>query len=131
LNVPDLQASPANLGEYFTDKQILRSLVMQLNKDLASAAIPLKFLLTVKYGFVEMREKLSRELEKLSMQQVFNFLYRVDISEQQLMRGMPTPGLDLDLFSELIIKRELQKVVLRKLYSDSSAQAEIEDENED
>ena len=102
---------------------------MQLNKDLASAAIPLKFLLTVKYGFVEMREKLSRELEKLSMQQVFNFLYRVDISEQQLMRGMPTPGLDLDLFSELIIKRELQKVVLRKLYSDSSAQAEIEDEN--
>jgi hypothetical protein len=129
LNVPDLQASPANLGEYFTDKQILRSLVMQLNKDLASAAIPLKFLLTVKYGFVEMREKLSRELEKLSMQQVFNFLYRVDISEQQLMRGMPTPGLDLDLFSELIIKRELQKVVLRKLYSDSSAQAEIEDEN--
>jgi hypothetical protein len=131
LNVPDLQASPANLGEYFTDKQILRSLVMQLNKDLASAAIPLKFLLTVKYGFVEMREKLSRELEKLSMQQVFNFLYRVDISEQELMRGMPTPGLDLDLFSELIIKRELQKVVLRKLYSDSSAQAEIEDENED
>lgn len=131
MNVPDLQASPANLGEYFTDKQILRSLVMQLNKDLASAAIPLKFLLTVKYGFVEMREKLSRELEKLSMQQVFNFLYRVDISEQQLMRGMPTPGLDLDLFSELIIKRELQKVVLRKLYSDSSAQAEIEDENED
>lgn len=129
MNVPDLQASPANLGEYFTDKQILRSLVMQLNKDLASAAIPLKFLLTVKYGFVEMREKLSRELEKLSMQQVFNFLYRVDISEQQLMRGMPTPGLDLDLFSELIIKRELQKVVLRKLYSDSSAQAEIEDEN--
>jgi hypothetical protein len=129
LNVPDLQASPANLGEYFTDKQILRSLVMQLNKDLASAAIPLKFLLTVKYGFVEMREKLSRELEKLSMQQVFNFLYRVDISEQELMRGMPTPGLDLDLFSELIIKRELQKVVLRKLYSDSSAQAEIEDEN--
>lgn len=131
MNVPDLQASPANLGEYFTDKQILRSLVMQLNKDLASAAIPLKFLLTVKYGFVEMREKLSRELEKLSMQQVFNFLYRVDISEQELMRGMPTPGLDLDLFSELIIKRELQKVVLRKLYSDSSAQAEIEDENED
>ena len=128
MDVPDLQASPGNLSEYFTDKQILRLLVLQMNKDLASAGIPLKFLLTAKYGFDEMRMRLSRELEKLSMQQVFNFLYRVDISEQQLRRGMPTPGLDLDLFSELIIKRELQKVVLRKLYSNASAQAENEDE---
>jgi hypothetical protein len=108
---------PQQLGEYFTDKQILRSLVLQLNKDLSSAGIPLKFLLSARYSFGEMSAKLSEALEKISMQQVFNFLYRVDISEQQLMRGMPTPGVDLSLFSELIIKRELQKVVLRKLYS--------------
>ncbi|MFM2286229.1 MAG: hypothetical protein RLZZ543_1726, partial [Bacteroidota bacterium] len=34
--------------------------------------------------------------------------------------GMPTPGIDDRLFAEIIVKRELQKVVLRKLYSQSN-----------
>ncbi|MEZ5173353.1 MAG: hypothetical protein R2850_07550 [Bacteroidia bacterium] len=117
MKVPDLLEEPSGLSLYFTDKQILRSLVLQLNKDLASAAVPLKFLLSARYSFSDMQNLLSDKLSKIPVQQVFNLLYRVDISEQQLMRGMPTPGVDLDLFSALIIKRELQKVVLRKLYS--------------
>jgi hypothetical protein len=48
---------------------------------------------------------------------MFNLLYRVDVSEKQLKEGMPTPGIDPILVAELVIKRELQKVVLRKQYS--------------
>jgi hypothetical protein len=48
---------------------------------------------------------------------MFNLLYRVDVSEKQLKDGMPTPGIDPILVAELVIKRELQKVVLRKQYT--------------
>jgi hypothetical protein len=48
---------------------------------------------------------------------MFNLLYRVDVSEKQLKDGMPTPGIDPILVAELVIKRELQKVVLKKQYS--------------
>lgn len=131
MKVPDLLAEPSGLSLYFTDKQILRSLVLQLNKDLSSAAVPLKFLLSARYSFGDMQQMLSDTLSKIPVQQVFNLLYRVDISEQQLMKGMPTPGVDLDLFSALIIKRELQKVVLRKLYSSNTEEYTDESDEED
>ncbi|MEX1188946.1 MAG: hypothetical protein WED33_06790 [Bacteroidia bacterium] len=124
MNIPDLKTDKVELTPYFNNKSILRELILQLNKDFLSAGIKLKLLLSRKYEFQELIVIIAEALEKYPTQTVFNLLYRVDISENQLRNAMPTPGVDLTLFSEVIIKRELQKVVLRKLYSSSKQNEE-------
>jgi hypothetical protein len=97
-----------------------RKIIKQLARDFASAGVPVKLLLTRKYTFDELCETLQLAFRDKTAQQLFNVLYRIDVSEKQLFEGMPTPGIDDRLFAEIIIKRELQKVVLRKLYSSNN-----------
>jgi hypothetical protein len=50
-----------------------------------------------------------------------NLLNRVDLTEKQIQKAIPSaPYSNLKLLSELIIKRELQKVVIRYWYRQSS-----------
>ncbi len=56
--------------------------------------------------------------------QLPGLLYRIDISEIQLKKyGAEHPGLDFEeVLAELIIKRELQKVILKKRFSNPEQQ---------
>jgi hypothetical protein len=103
--------------EFLSRKDLLRSLVLQIRKDFDSAGIPIHLLLNKKYSFEELNKLVSDAFMQAGATAMFNLLYRVDVSEKQLHQGMPTPGIDPDLVAALVIKRELQKVVLRKLYS--------------
>ena len=120
LRIPQLQDQSSLLEPYFVQKDLLRDLILQLKKDFNSAGVPVKLLLTRKYTFDELCETLQLAFRDKTAQQLFNVLYRIDVSEKQLYEGMPTPGIDDRLFAEIIIKRELQKVVLRKLYSSNN-----------
>jgi hypothetical protein len=120
LRIPQLQDQSSLLEPYFGQKDLLRDLILQLKKDFNSAGVPVKLLLTRKYTFDELCETLQLSFRDKTAQQLFNVLYRIDVSEKQLYEGMPTPGIDDRLFAEIIIKRELQKVVLRKLYSSNN-----------
>jgi hypothetical protein len=120
LRIPQLQDQSSLLEPYFGQKDLLRDLILQLKKDFNSAGVPVKLLLTRKYTFDELCETLQLSFRDKTAQQLFNVLYRIDVSEKQLYEGMPTPGIDERLFAEIIIKRELQKVVLRKLYSSNN-----------
>ena len=120
LRIPQLQDQSSLLEPYFGQKDLLRDLILQLKKDFNSAGVPVKLLLTRKYTFDELCETLQLSFRDKTAQQLFNVLYRIDVSEKQLYEGMPTPGIDVRLFAEIIIKRELQKVVLRKLYSSNN-----------
>lgn len=122
MNIPGLKSDKEELVPYFHNKSILRDLVLQLNKDFLSAGIKLKLLLSKKYSFQEITSSIAETLEQYPTQSVFNLLYRVDVSESQLTQAMPTPGIDFMLFSEVIVKRELQKVVLRRLYSQTNSE---------
>lgn len=117
MELPKLYASSEQISPYFNNKGLLRELILQLNKDFRSAGIPLKLLLGKGYSFEELCHDITQAFESLPMQTIFNLLYRVDVSEDQLKRGMPTNGVDSDLLVQLIVKRELQKVVIRKIYS--------------
>jgi hypothetical protein len=117
LELPKLYATSEQISPYFNNKGLLRELILQLNKDFRSAGIPLKLLLGKRYSFEELCHDITRAFDSLPMQTIFNLLYRVDVSEAQLKRGMPTNGVDSDLLVQLIVKRELQKVVIRKIYS--------------
>lgn len=118
LRIPGLEEPEFELNQQFlSKKELLRALILQLRKDFNSAGIPIKLLLTRKYSFEALCEAVHEAFTDQSATSIFNLLYRVDISETQLRKGMPTPGIDPQLMAGLIIKRELQKVVLRSLYS--------------
>jgi len=118
LRLPALN-EPGNLvdTEFFSQKDLLRNLILQIRKDFESAGIPIKLLLNKRYSFVELAQIISDSFMQAGATAMFNLLYRVDVSEKQLKDGMPTPGIDPILVAELVIKRELQKVVLKKQYS--------------
>lgn len=122
LRLPGWQ-EPADLlsTEFLSRKEVLRALILQLKKDFASAGMPIKLLLGKAYTFDDLREALLARFHNETATALFNLLYRIDVSEKQLREGMPTPGIDLGLLAEVIIKRELQKVVLRMMYSSQTA----------
>jgi hypothetical protein len=104
-------------AEFLSQKELLRNLILQIRKDFDSAGIPIKLLLNTKYSFSQLAQIISDAFMQSGATAMFNLLYRVDVSEKQLKDGMPTPGIDPILVAELVVKRELQKVVLRKQYS--------------
>ena len=118
LRLPALN-EPGNLvdTEFLSQKDLLRNLILQIRKDFESAGIPIKLLLNKRYSFVELAQIISDSFMQAGATAMFNLLYRVDVSEKQLKDGMPTPGIDPILVAELVIKRELQKVVLKKQYT--------------
>jgi hypothetical protein len=118
LRLPALN-EPGNLvdTEFLSQKDLLRNLILQIRKDFESAGIPIKLLLNKRYSFAELAQIISDAFMLAGATAMFNLLYRVDVSEKQLKDGMPTPGIDPILVAELVIKRELQKVVLKKQYS--------------
>jgi hypothetical protein len=118
LRLPALN-EPGNLvdTEFLSQKDLLRNLILQIRKDFDSAGIPLKLLLNTRYSFAELAQIISDAFMQSGATAMFNLLYRVDVSEKQLKDGMPTPGIDPILVAELVIKRELQKVVIRKQYA--------------
>lgn len=120
LEIPKLNQKSTELEPYFSNKKIRRTLILQLNKDFYSAGIKLKLLLTKNYSFDELIESLCNALDDYPISTLFNLLYRVDVSESQLAKEMATPGFDIKLFAQIIVKRELQKVVLRMLYSSNN-----------
>lgn len=120
LEIPKLNQKSTELEPYFRNKKIRRTLILQLNKDFYSAGIKLKLLLTKNYSFDELIESLCNALDDYPISTLFNLLYRVDVSESQLAKEMATPGFDIKLFAQIIVKRELQKVVLRMLYSSNN-----------
>lgn len=120
LRLPTLQETGNQMDqEFLSQKELLRNLILQIRKDFDSAGIPIKLLLNKRYSFNEMALIVSDAFMQSGATAMFNLLYRVDVSEKQLLEGMPTPGIDPILVAELVIKRELQKVVLRKQYSQS------------
>ena len=118
LRLPALN-EPGNLvdTEFLSQKDLLRNLILQIRKDFESAGIQIKLLLNKRYSFAELAQIISDAFMLAGATAMFNLLYRVDVSEKQLKDGMPTPGIDPILVAELVIKRELQKVVLRKQYT--------------
>lgn len=92
----------------------------QLKKDFEGAGINGDFSDEMLPDFSALKEKLQKELDHvLKNNQLAGLLYRIDISEIQLKKYQ-TASLHLtfiEVLAELIIKRILQKVILKKRFS--------------
>lgn len=93
----------------------------QLKKDFEVSGCDVDFIQNLPSDFLSLKRVLSEQLNKLgksSTSKLPELLYRIDLSEQQIKRRTQQAiqeNFD-DLLAELIIKRILQKVILKKTY---------------
>ncbi len=103
-------------------KNLFESFKTQLAKDFDESNFSYDFVGTLEPDYVKIHEKISFELYcngKKSDSDLMRLLYRVDISEAQLHKYFKRDktGNQLNVIAELIIKRVLQKVVLKQFYT--------------
>lgn len=117
-----MQNAAESIQQYLNMPDMLRDLLLQLTKDFQTAQLPLT-LESIEYcSFEEMCDCITTVLEGhlANGGSLKNVLNRVDLTEKQLKKYIPNrPTHNLRALSELIIKRELQKVVIRYWYRQS------------
>lgn len=104
-----------------THTDLLESLITQINKDLNMFGITINSEIDTKTAYEQLLKEISQNIEyllKTDAGKVVAILYRVDISEKELL----VAGVDLtnyshpEIVAHSIIKREFKKVLLRKYY---------------
>jgi molybdopterin-guanine dinucleotide biosynthesis protein A len=110
-----------DLNGYKTRKEVLEKLIRQINKDL-------EINVTIEWEeqgidlYQSIIDKVAPVIEKLIRQgngRVEQLLYKIDVSEKKVKETFNST-LETDptvIFTQLIIERELQKVVFRMVYS--------------
>jgi hypothetical protein len=93
----------------------------QLAKDFEQSNFPSAFIASLQPDYSQIHARIVRELQdsqKKADANIMQLLYRVDISEAQLKRYLQEQKDEdmLHVIAELIIKRVLQKVVIREMY---------------
>jgi len=111
-----------SIQPYLNDIEILNQTVEQIKKDFSFFDLPIIFTGNKETAFNELLSQIYPHIKKLmdsGHDKFFSLLYRVDISEKQIKSAQQdNSGIEIEkIISELIIKRCLQKVILRKLYS--------------
>ncbi len=105
----------------FFKEDIFASFKLQLQKDFESSGLDSQFIIHLSQDFETLRITLQNQLKPLldnNKNALMTLLYRVDISKEQLNKHQQNnPDLKLEQqLSELIIKRILQKVILKRTF---------------
>ena len=115
-NLPDLK-------NQLSSKDLFDAFKRQLAKDFEQSNFPAAFVEALEPNFISIREKLALELQYNEKKTGFNLmplLNRIDISETQLKKYLSEYKNEnnFDVIAELMIKRVLQKVVIRQHYKE-------------
>ena len=105
-----------SIQPYLNDLHLLNETVKQIQKDFSFFSVEITFSGNKNTAYDELLSQIQPVIKKLAdedYQKLLSLLYRVDINEEQLK----TAGEITRHISDLVIKRCLQKVVLRKLFS--------------
>lgn len=111
-----------SIQPYLNDADILHQTAEQIKKDFSFFDIAILFDNGAGNAYEELCKQILPsvvQLVKSANQKLYAFLYRVDISEMQIKNESarnPEKTFE-EIITGLIIKRCLQKVVLRKLFS--------------
>ena len=118
-----MQSLP-NIKEQLNSKDLFDAFKMQLAKDFKQSNLSGDFAEALEPNYIDILERISLELQRNENRTDFNvmqLLYRVDISEAQLKRYL-NENKNKNYFitiAELIIKRVLQKVVIKLHYKNN------------
>lgn len=110
-----------DVNNYLVQQNLFDLFKIQLRKDFSSCSLPVDFINDLHADLPHLKAAVIKELDCLlkNSTQLTNLLYRIDINETQIKNYTDknkSMGFE-EILSELIIKRILQKVILKKKFS--------------
>lgn len=110
------------IAQHLATRELFELFKQQLKKDFSECGCESNFVDTLPQDFNEIKRVLAFEIKQNEKRSTFNLqqlLYRIDINEKRLSKELKTQAKEdyLMVISELIIKRILQKIVIKKYYS--------------
>lgn len=114
LNLPEIK-------DQLSSNDLFEAFKKQLAKDFRQSNTPDEFVESLAQSYSSIQNALVKELRQNESKPDFNLmnlLYRIDISEAQLKRYLSDNQSEnyFQILAELIIKRVLQKVVIKEYY---------------
>lgn len=111
-----------DINTHFLKQNLFELFKEQLIKDFESSGISVDFAVNLPADFNALKSLITQQIQYLEQYQsnrIPILLYRIDITEAQIKKySHLQPELSYQaLLSELIIKRILQKIILKKTYS--------------
>jgi hypothetical protein len=112
---PDLN----DLSLYYSDKFFIERTIEQIKKDLQLGEDELTLSEEDSYLFDQLVSKVQSVINYLldkSFEQFLQCMYRIDINQKQLDNCIVNGNYDSKLIAETVVKRCLQKVVIKEWY---------------
>jgi|ERR1051326_637640 hypothetical protein len=111
-----------DITPYLNRLDILNETAHQVIKDFGMVGMEIKFSGNAENAYKELFSQIFFLVEKLQEENFHNFynlMYRIDISETQIRKAVESSKDKpfSEVITDLILKRELQKVLLRKSFS--------------
>ena len=111
----------SNISQYFNRLDLIKATAEQIIKDFDMFGLEVKFSGNVYNAYEELFEQIEPHIDKLirsNQQKFMSILYRIDLSDEQVKKAVESNSTEpfASIVSDLIIKRELQKVVIRSAY---------------
>jgi septation ring formation regulator EzrA len=119
----DLPLSPSDYKRYEQSVWLLQEVVKQVNKDFRLQGFDVEFSGKGESAYQELTDQLKPVIEYMLENQTetfWNLIYGIDLSEskvRQILFGKEEAIDAIQELTDLILKRELQKVVIRLYYS--------------
>ena len=115
------QPALPDISQQLSSSDLFEAFKMQLAKDCQQSNFPNDFVSKLIPDYASIHQSLAHELKRHENKTDFHLqhlLYRVDISEAQLKKYLMAQPHEsyFNVIAELIIKRTLQKVVIKRLY---------------
>ncbi|MCW3105451.1 MAG: hypothetical protein JWO09_3891 [Bacteroidetes bacterium] len=110
-----------NLSQYFNRLDLVKATADQIIKDFEMFGMEIRFSGNAYNAYEELFEQIEPQIKKLiesSHSKFMGILYRIDLNDEQLKKAIQENSSEpfSHIVTDLIIKRELQKVVIRNHY---------------
>jgi hypothetical protein len=110
-----------DLSVYINRLDLIKDTANQVIKDFDMFGLEIKFSGNAYNAYEELFDQIQPHIDKLinsNQQKFLGILYRIDISEEQVKKAVHDNLSEpfSHIITDLVIKRELQKVVIRKQY---------------
>lgn len=119
----DLPLSRSDIERYERSVSLLQEVVAQVNKDFHLQGFEVQFSGAGETAYKELSDQLAPVIEYMlehQMDRFWNLIYGIDLNENKVKRilfGEDGETNAIGALTDLILKRELQKVVIRHFYS--------------
>ena len=115
-----------NLSQYFNRIDLIKDTANQIIKDFDMFGLEIKFSGNAYNAYEELFEQIEPKINQLintNQSKFMRVLYRIDLSDVQINKAINENSSETfsAIISDLIIKRELQKVVIRKQFNNKNA----------